>query len=190
MPAGRCARWLNPTTSAPRGGTGGAKTGGNYAAALRATSRAVDRGYSIALWLYPIRREAIEEFSGMNLFAVIDGALHTPAPSDSILAGITRDSVIALAKARGIPVHERIMPLDELLHNIAAGRCTEVFATGTAAAVASIAAIGDPSGGIHGLPATATGDALRAALLAVQTRTAPDPWGWTVDVAPVAELAA
>lgn len=167
---------------AARGGVGNAKTGGNYAAAFRATSRAVHDGFAVALWLDPIERRTIDEFSAMNLFAVIKGELHTPELTDSILSGITRDSVLALARADGMEVHERPMPINELLADIASGRCTEVIATGTAAIVTSIAALGDADGQVYHPSETRISDRLRAELLAIQTRRAPDPFGWTMDV--------
>lgn len=164
---------------AARGGIGTAKAGANYAASLRATSRAIEAGYAMTLWLDPDRRSAIEELSGMNIFAVIDGALHTPQLSDSILAGITRDSVIRLAPHLGIEVVERIMPVEDLLADLASGRCTELFACGTAAIVSPISELGDADGAVY-RPAVVDGTAavLRDALLAIQEQRAPDPFGW------------
>ena len=175
------ARIEREDVRAARGGVGNAKTGGNYAAAFRATSRAVHEGFAVALWLDPVERRMIDEFSAMNLFAVIEGELHTPALTDSILSGITRDSVLALARASGMEVHERPMPIDELLADITRGRCTEVIATGTAAIVTSISALGDADGQIYRPAETCISDRLRAELLAIQTRQAPDPFGWTMD---------
>lgn len=176
------ARIEREDVRAARGGVGRAKTGGNYAAAMRATSRAVDQGFAVALWLDPIERQYIDEFSGMNMFAVIDGELHTPALTDSILSGVTRDSVIALAHADGMKVHERAMAIDALLADISSGRCTEVIATGTAAIVTSIADLGDADGRIYSPSETRVSDRLRARLLGIQTRQAPDPFGWTMDI--------
>ena len=176
------ARIEREDVRAARGGVGSAKTGGNYAAAFRATSRAVDEGFAVALWLDPVDRRMIDEFSAMNLFAVIDGELHTPELTDSILSGVTRDSVLALAHAGGMKVHERSMPIDELLADIISGRCTEVIATGTAAIVTSISALGDADGQSYRPPETRVSDRLRAELLAIQTRQAPDPFGWTMDI--------
>ncbi len=176
------ARIEREDVRAARGGVGNAKTGGNYAAAFRATSRAVNEGFAVALWLDPVERRMIDEFSAMNLFAVIEGELHTPELTDSILSGITRDSVLALAHAGGMEVHERSMPIDELLADLTSGRCTEVIATGTAAIVASISALGDADGQIYRPKETRVSDRLRAELLAIQTRQARDPFGWTVDI--------
>ncbi len=176
------ARIEREDVRAARGGVGTAKTGGNYAAAFRATSRAVDEGFAVALWLDPVERRLIDEFSAMNLFAVIDGELHTPELTDSILGGVTRDSVVELARAGGMEVHERPMSIDELLVDITSGRCSEVIATGTAAIVTSISALGDADGKIYRPVETRVSDRLRAELLAIQTRQAPDPFGWTVDI--------
>lgn len=173
---------------AARGGIGRAKAGANYAASLRATSRAIEAGYAMTLWLDPDRRCTIEELSGMNVFAVIDGALHTPQLSDSILAGITRDSVIRLAGHLGIEVIERIMPVDDLLADLTVGRCTELFACGTAAIVSPISELGDADGAIY-RPSIVDGTAtiLRDALLAIQECRAPDPFDW---IEPIPQTAA
>ena len=176
------ARIEREDVRAARCGVGNAKTGGNYAAAFRATSRAVHEGFAVALWLDPINRRTIDEFSAMNMFAVIDGELHTPELTDSILSGVTRDSVLSLAHASGLKVHQRSMPIDELLADITSGRCTEVIATGTAAIVTSIAELGDADGQIYRPTQTRVSDRLRAELLSIQTRQAPDPFGWTMDV--------
>ncbi|MDT9600380.1 branched-chain amino acid aminotransferase [Sphingosinicella rhizophila] len=176
------ARIERDDVRAARGGVGFAKTGGNYAAAMRATSRAVQEGYGVALWLDPVERRLIDEFSGMNMFAVIDGELHTPLLTDSILKGVTRDSVITLAHSQGLVVHERPIAIDELLTDIAIGRCTEVIATGTAAIVTSVSELGDADGRIYRLSESLVSDGLRSALLAIQTREGPDSFGWTMDI--------
>ena len=167
------------------GGMGTAKASANYAASLRATSAAVARGYTVTLWLDAREQRYIQELSGMNIFAVIDGELHTPTLDGAILAGITRDSLIRLARHRGHVVHERPMLIDELLAQIASGRCTEVFACGTAAIVSPIGVLADRDGREH-VPTRSdvVAGELREALLAIQERRAPDPFGWTRDVAP------
>jgi branched-chain amino acid aminotransferase len=166
------------------GGVGAAKASANYAASLRGSSAAVARGYTIALWLDAEEHRYVQELSGMNVFAVIDGELHTPALDGAILAGITRDSLITLARHLGYTVHERPMLIDELLAEIGSGRCSEVFACGTAAIVNPIEVLADTDGTEH-RPRTVGGVAamLREALLAIQERRAPDPFGWTRDVA-------
>jgi branched-chain amino acid aminotransferase len=100
---------------AATGGVGTAKTGANYAASLLASTRAVKLGYTVALWLDPTTRRNIEELSGMNLFAIIGNEMHTPALNDSILPGVTRDSLIVLAREAGWRVIERSLPIGDLL---------------------------------------------------------------------------
>jgi branched-chain amino acid aminotransferase len=166
------------------GGIGVAKASANYAASLRASSASLARGYAVALWLDAAEHRYIQELSGMNVMAVIGDELHTPELDGAILPGITRDSLIRLARHQGRTVVERPMPIDELLAQIATGACTEVFACGTAAIVAPIGAFGDADGRDH-VPrdVDVVARELREALLAIQERRAPDPFGWTRDVA-------
>ena len=162
------------------GGIGACKASANYAASLRASSAAVRQGHTVALWLDAAERRYIQELSGMNFFAVIDGELHTPELDGAILPGITRDSLIALARHRGQSVHERRMDIDELLTQVREGRCSELFACGTAAIVMPIAALADADGREYRpreVNALAAG--LREELLAIQERRATDPFGWT-----------
>jgi len=168
------------------GGVGTAKASANYAASLRASNAAVARGLTVALWLDAREQRFIQELSGMNLFAVIGGELHTPALDGAILAGITRDSLVTLARHLGFVVHERGMALDDLLLQIVNGDCTEVFACGTAAIVTPIALLMDRDQREY-VPRQidAVAAQLREALLAIQERRAPDPFGWTHDVAPL-----
>lgn len=171
---------------AASGGLGTVKAGANYAASLLASTRAVKSGYTVALWLDPVKRQNIEELSGMNLFAVIGDELHTPALNDSILPGVTRDSLITLARDAGWRVIERALPIAELLQRLSSGECSEVFACGTAAIVCPISAIGDTDGREY-RPAVIDerARALRERLLAIQERRAPDPHGWTCEVTPL-----
>ena len=165
------------------GGVGVAKASANYAASLRASNSTLARGYTIALWLDGAEHRYIQELSGMNVFAVINGELHTPQLDGAILPGITRDSLVTLARHRGYTVVERPMLIDELLQQIQSGTCTEVFACGTAAIVAPIGVLGDADGRDH-IPAAVdvVAQELRQALLAIQERRAPDPFNWTRDV--------
>ena len=176
---------------AARGGTGAEKVGGNYAASLLANETCNARGFDQSLWLDPTTRENIEELSAMNFMAVIDGALHTPAPSGSLLEGVTRDSLLKLAQHRGVEAKSRTMPVNDLLHDIEAGRCTELFACGTGAIVAPIAAIGESDGREWPLPDVGRlSSTLRDALLDIQEGRADDPFGWVVDAADRQALAA
>ena len=171
---------------AASGGLGSVKAGANYAASLLATTRAIEHGYTVALWLDPIARQNIEELSGMNVFAVIGDELHTPMLNDSILPGVTRDSLLRLARDNGWRVIERAMPVSELLGQLASGECREVFACGTAAIVCPISVIGDADGRQY-RPAEIDVRArrLRQQLLAIQERRAPDPYGWITEVTPL-----
>ncbi len=161
------------------GGVGEAKTAANYAASLRGSSAAVAGGHAVALWLDAASHEYIQELSGMNFFAVIGGELHTPALDTAILPGVTRDSLLRLARHQGYRVHERQMRIDELLGQIDSGQCTEVFACGTAAIVMPIGGLADSDGRQYRPKQTnEIAGRLRESLLAIQERRAPDPFGW------------
>jgi branched-chain amino acid aminotransferase len=166
---------------AASGGTGAVKVGGNYAASLLANQQCIARGYDQSLWLDPKERRNIEELSAMNFMAVIDGALHSPAASGSLLEGVTRDSLLQLAKHRGIEAKSVTMPVDDLLRDIENGRCSELFACGTGAIVVPIKAIGDVDGREWALPEVGRmSSILRDALLDIQEGKAEDPFGWVV----------
>jgi branched-chain amino acid aminotransferase len=167
---------------AARGGTGAEKVGGNYAASLLANENCNARGFDQSLWLDPTTGKNIEELSAMNFMAVIDGALHTPALSGSLLEGVTRDSLLTLAERLGIEATSRTMPVDDLLRDIEAGRCSEMFACGTGAIVAPIATIGESDGREWSVPDVGQLSAkLRDALLDIQVGKADDPFGWVID---------
>jgi branched-chain amino acid aminotransferase len=168
------------------GGVGAAKAAANYAASLRASNAAVARGYTVALWLDAREQRFIQELSGMNLFAVIDGELHTPELDGTILPGITRDSLLILGRYLGYRVIERPIAIDDLLVQVAAGECSELFACGTAAIVCPISVLADSNSREH-VPKEldVVASRLREALLAIQERRANDPFGWTRDVGPL-----
>jgi branched-chain amino acid aminotransferase len=126
---------------AVRGGVGEAKTGGNYAASLYATEDAHREGYTQVLWLDGIERKYIEEVGSMNIFFVIDDELITPMLSGSILPGITRDSIITLAKSWDINVSERKISIDEVLEAHNSGHLQEIFGSGTAAVISPVGEI-------------------------------------------------
>jgi len=161
------------------GGVGAAKTAANYAASLRGSTAAVAGGHAVALWLDAASHRYIQELSGMNFWAVIDGELHTPELDTAILPGVTRDSLIRLARHLGFVVHERLMDMDELLAQISSGRCSEIFACGTAAIVMPIAALADADKRVYRpKQVNEVAGRLRESLLAIQERRAPDPFGW------------
>ena len=164
------------------GGTGAEKVGGNYGASLLATERCIQKGFHQSLWLDPKSRSNVEELSAMNFMAVIDGKLRTPALSGSILDGVTRDSLLELARHLGIDAEDTIMPVDELLEDIESGRCSEAFACGTGAIVCPISAIGEADGKEYPLPeVNQMAATLRSALLDIQESRIPDPFNWVID---------
>jgi len=165
---------------AARGGLGAAKTSANYVASLLAAEEAKARGFDQVLWLDDAERRWLEEIGTMNVFVRLGETLVTPPLSAPILAGVTRDSIIALARARGMAVEERPVALDELQAASRAGTLREVFGTGTAAVVSAISELAWEEGTIR-LPAPGpdgAGETLRAELAAIQRGEAPDLHGW------------
>ncbi len=120
------------------GGIGFAKTGGNYAASILAEKEAKENGYTQVLWLDAVERRYIEEVGSMNIFFVIDDNIVTPMLTGSILPGITRMSVIELAKNWGLNVEEKRISIDEVLNGLENGSVTEVFGAGTAAVISPV----------------------------------------------------
>ncbi len=162
------------------GGTGTAKTGGNYASSLVAGRKARERGFEQVLWLDGIQRRYVEEVGAMNIFFVVDGALVTPPLTDSFLAGVTRDSVLELSARLGIPADVRPVEIDELMADVRSGRVSEAFGTGTAAVVSPVGVLGYKdevvtvgSGGVG--PVT---QRLYDTLTGIQYGRLPDPCGW------------
>ncbi|MGA9369271.1 MAG: aminotransferase class IV, partial [Steroidobacteraceae bacterium] len=136
-----------------------------------------------ALWLDGNEHRYLQELSGMNIFAVLDGEVHTPELDGAILPGVTRDSLLTLAKSLGYKVHQRRIALDEVLDGIGSGRCSELFACGTAAIVAPIAVLVEGDGREYKLrEKDVVAKHLRESLLAIQERRAPDPFGWTQEL--------
>jgi branched-chain amino acid aminotransferase len=176
--------WLSREYNrAGKGGTGAAKCGGNYAASLLPTQLAVAQGCAQVLFLNEEGTD-LEELGGMNLVLVTaDGTLITP-DSDSILDGVTRNSLLQLAEDAGHKVERRPVTLAEWRDGVADGTITEAFACGTAAVLTPIAAlksteetIGDPDA-----PAGPVATALRAQLTDLQYGRAEDPHGWMVQL--------
>ncbi|MGN7386689.1 branched-chain amino acid aminotransferase [Sporosarcina sp. SAFN-015] len=128
----------NEFVRAVKGGTGGAKTAGNYAAGLKAQEVADQRGYSQVLWLDGVERKYVEEVGSMNIFFKIDGEVITPAINGSILEGITRKSILQLLRHWEIPVSERKISMDEIRSAYDEGKLEEVFGTGTAAVISPV----------------------------------------------------
>lgn len=122
------------------GGTGEAKTGGNYAASLLAAKKAKEKGFDQVLWLDAANRRTVEEVGTMNIFFVLRGELVTPPLSGSILPGVTRDSVLALAREWKIPVAERPIDIEEVMRGASDGTLSEAFGSGTAAVISPVGA--------------------------------------------------
>jgi branched-chain amino acid aminotransferase len=163
------------------GGTGEAKCGGNYAASLAAQAEATREGCDQVVFLDAVERKWVEELGGMNVFFVFeDGSVQTPPLTGTILPGITRDSLIVLARDMGLTVREEPYSIDQWKADAASGRLTEAFACGTAAVVTPIgkfkgkgfeASIGNGEAG----PVTTR---LKTALLDIQNGRAEDQHGW------------
>jgi branched-chain amino acid aminotransferase len=173
--------WLTTNYArAGKGGTGAAKTGGNYASSLLPQQEAYENGCQQVLFLDSSESNYIEELGGMNVVLVKkDGTLVTP-DSDSILEGITRDSILELAEARGHCVERRRVTIDEWRDGVESGDIVEVFACGTAAVVVPIAEL--KGEGIHiGSPAASGGEltmSLREELTDIQYGRRADVHGW------------
>ena len=168
-------------TRAAPGGTGGAKCGGNYAASLIALGEATRAGQDQVVFLDAVEHRWVEELGGMNVFfAFDDGSLVTPPLGGTILAGITRDSLITLARDEGLTVREEPYAVDQWRADATSGRLREAFACGTAAVVASIGSVHDERGGFTigaGGPGQLA-DRLRTRLTGIQRGTIADPHDW------------
>ncbi|MBL8955204.1 MAG: branched-chain amino acid aminotransferase [Myxococcaceae bacterium] len=166
---------LKLTRAAP-GGIGAAKAAANYATSLYSAAEAKKEGYSQVLWMDAKEHAFVEEVGTMNLFAVIGDELVTPPLSDSILAGVTRDSLMTLARDKGIKVVERPITRSEL----EAGTAKEVFGSGTAAVVSPVGELNFEgkkvmiNGGQPGPIAKALYDELTG----IQRGSKPDTHGW------------
>jgi branched-chain amino acid aminotransferase len=163
------------------GGTGAAKCGGNYAASLVPIAEAMDAGHDQVIFLDAKEHRWIEELGGMNLFFIFDdGSIQTPPLSDTILPGITRDCLIALARQEGLTVREEPYAIDQWRADSESGRLLESFACGTAAVVTAIGKVSAPDFNFtvgSGGPGQLT-EKLKAKLIDIQRGFAPDTHGW------------
>jgi branched-chain amino acid aminotransferase len=174
----------NQYVRSAEGGAGYAKAAGNYGSSLYPAQLAQEKGYHQLLWTDAKEHRFIEESGTMNVMFVIDGKLITPALSTSILAGITRDSVLQLARDRGIEIEERRIAVDEIIEAHLAGRLQEAFGTGTAATITQIATIGY-NGQDYELPPIDTrkiSNQLGEDLDHIKTGQAPDPHKWVLKI--------
>ena len=178
--------WVSEYSRAAPGGTGAAKCGGNYAASLVPTAEAFARGHDQVLFLDAVERKWIEELGGMNLFFVFaDGTLVTPPLSGTILPGITRESLMALARDEGLTVREERYSLEQWRSDAASGALTETFACGTAAVVTPVGKVtGNEEEFVIGSGGPGqTTQKLRQRLVEIQRGEAPDPHGWVHRIA-------
>ena len=178
--------WLSEDyVRAAPGGTGEAKTGGNYAASLAAQQQAKDRGCDQEVWLDAVERQYVEEMGGMNLVFVYgtpddEVTLVTPELTGTLLPGITRDSLLGLGRELGYKVEERRVSTEEWRRAAAEGRMTEVFACGTAAVITPVTTVKSSKDSFQigdGEPGPVT-IRLRQAMLDIQHGLAPDTYGW------------
>ncbi|MFM9851336.1 MAG: branched-chain amino acid aminotransferase [Sphingomonadaceae bacterium] len=168
-------------TRAGPGGTGAAKCGGNYATSLVAQAEAIRKGHDQVVYLDVVERRWIEELGGMNIFFVFDdGSIQTPPLGGTILPGITRDSVLTLARAQGMTVREAPYSLDEWRRDSHSGKLVEAFACGTAAVVTPIGSVASAEGQftISAGGAGQTTQRLKSLLINIQKGIAPDPNQW------------
>jgi len=167
-------------TRADEGGVGYAKTAGNYARSLYPFAEAQKEGFDQLIWTDAVSHEYIEEAGTANLIFVIDGKLVTPSVRSTVLDGVTRDTIIKLAKNAGIEVEERRVSVKEVIEGIENGRLTDAFAAGTAATVTPIGEIGY-EGKVYTLtdPSTRTVSAgIAKTLNDIRYGLIPDEFGW------------
>jgi branched-chain amino acid aminotransferase len=173
--------WVSEYTRAAPGGTGAAKCGGNYAASLVPQGEAMGRGHDQVVFLDAEQHRFVEELGGMNLFYVFDdGTLLTPPLTGTILPGITRDSLLTLAREEGLTVREERYTIDQWRDDAASGQLVECFACGTAAVVTPVGKVASREGEFTiggGGPGQLT-QKLKARLVALQRGEAPDPHRW------------
>ena len=173
---------------AAKGGTGAAKTGGNYAGSLLAQKQAAAEGCDQVVWLDAIEHRWVEEMGGMNLYFVKgegkDATIFTPKLTGTLLAGITRDSILTVAQDLGYKVEEGMISTDDWRDGVASGEITEIFACGTAAVVSPVGAAKSAAGTWvtgDGEPGKITME-IRNHLLGIQHGTIEDTHGWNVRV--------
>ena len=162
------------------GGTGEAKAAGNYAGAIRPTEYAKMEGYDQVLWLDAQHFEYIQEVGTMNIFFKIGGKFITPDLSGSILAGITRMSVIDILRHKGYEVTERPVSLTEIIEASKNGTLEEAFGAGTAVGIARIEEIGNNDLSIKFPIDNPVSDYVSDTLEGIKTQEIQDKFGWLV----------
>src|SRR3979490_928979 len=177
--------WVSENyTRAAIGGTGAVKCGGNYPPSLRAQAEAIERGCDQVVFLDALERRYVEELGGMNIFFVFDDGSLSPPPLRTILPGITRASIIALAKDSGTRVREEAYTIDQWRADAASGKLKEAFACGTAARTSPLGKVCSASGDflISGGAAGPMAMGLRKKLVDIQYGRVADPHNWIREV--------
>jgi len=171
---------------AVEGGLGAAKTAGNYAASIYASEEAKKLGYTQVLWLDGVHRKYIDEVGTMNIMVKIGDEVITPPLTGTILAGVTRDSILTLLRDWGHKVSERQIGIDEVFAAGRNGTLVEMWGTGTAAVVSPVGELGYKGDKIiiNGGKTGALTQKLYDAIVAIQYGAAADPHGWTAPVQP------
>ncbi len=165
---------------AAEGGLGEAKTPANYAASLLAAEKAKDKGFTQVLWLDGAERKWVEEVGTMNIFFLIDDELITSPLTGTILPGVTRDSVIQLARDWDMKVFERKISIDEVMEAARSGALKECFGTGTAAVISPVGSLtyGDTAATVNGGQVGPLSQKLYDTITGIQYGKQNDPYGW------------
>lgn len=171
---------------AVKGGTGDAKTAGNYAASIYAAVEAKHMGYTQVLWLDGVEHRYLDEVGTMNIMLQIDDEVITPPLTGTILPGVTRDSILTLCRDWGLKASERPITIQEVMEAARNGRLKEMWGTGTAAVVSPVGELGfkDERVTINGGKTGALTQKLYDAIVAIQYAEAADPHDWTTTLAP------
>ncbi|WP_163539282.1 branched-chain amino acid aminotransferase [Gracilibacillus sp. YIM 98692] len=174
----------NKYVRAVKGGTGEAKTAGNYASSLKAQEDVADEGYAQVLWLDGVEKRYVEEVGSMNVFFKINGEIVTPALNGSILEGVTRNSVIELLKYWDIPVNERRITMEDIYQSYLNGELEEAFGSGTAAVISPIGELAweDKKMEINNGKTGEISKKLYDTMTGIQYGTEKDPFNWVVKV--------
>ncbi|TRZ38277.1 branched-chain amino acid aminotransferase [Niallia circulans] len=174
----------NEYVRAVAGGTGSAKTAGNYASSLKAQQIATQKGYSQVLWLDGVEKKYVEEVGAMNVFFKIGDEVVTPVLNGSILEGVTRRSVLDLLKHWNIPVVERKISVEEIFEASKNGELKEAFGTGTAAVISPIGEFlwNETSITLNNGETGELAKKIYDTLTNIQNGREEDPFGWTVEV--------
>ena len=170
----------NKYVRATPGGTGEAKTGGNYASSLKAGLEAKEKGFDQVLWLDGVHRRYIEEVGAMNMFFAYGDTIVTAPLEGTILHGVTRDSVLTLARSLNMTVEERRIDVNDLMNDIRTGKITEAFGSGTAAVVTPVGALcyDDECLEVNGGGVGKHTRELYDTLTGIQTGKIADKFGW------------